>query len=316
VRSFPLAPFLSALDGLLQRGCKTFKFVDRTFNLKPSTTTAILRFFQERWPATDQPPLFLHFEMVPDRLPEPVKELLAWFPPGTVQLEIGIQSFTPEVGVLISRRMDRPQTEANLAWLRDHTGIHVHADLIVGLPGETPESFRTSFDALWRLRPGEIQVGILKLLPGTPLKRHVVPLDLRFNSEPPYDLLASPAFPFVQMQRFKRFARYFELYANGGGFGRGLELALEHSPSDSPFEGLLAFADWLWRTTGQEHGFARARLYALLASYLDHLGIPAATVEATLGADAAEAGVSQLPDRLHAAAERWRRQRFAGTLPA
>ncbi len=307
VRSFPLDPFLAALDDLLRRGCRTFKFVDRTFNLKPSTATAILGFFRERW----RDGLFLHFEMVPDRLPEAVRALLAWFPPGAVQLEIGIQSFTPEVGRLISRQMDRPRTEANLAWLRDHTGIHVHADLIVGLPGETPESFRASFDALWALRPGEIQVGILKLLPGTPLVRHVEPFAMRFNPAPPYDLLASRDWSFAVMQRWKRFARFFELFANAGGFPRGLALTIAHGPSVSPCECLLAFADWLWAGTGQEHGFARARQYGLLAGYLDHLGVPAAEGEDALGADAAEAGVSQLPDRLQAAAERWRRRRTA-----
>lgn len=312
VRVFPLDPFLAAMDDLLTRGCRTFKFVDRTFNLKPSTASAILRFFQERW----RDGLFLHFEMVPDRLPEELKALLAWFPAGAVQLEIGIQSFTPEVGRLISRRMDRPRTEANLAWLRDHAGIHVHADLIVGLPGETPATFAESFDALWRLEPGEIQVGILKLLPGTPLARHVEPFAMRFNAEPPYDLLASREWPFTTMQRWKRFARYHELYANDGGYRRGLGLAIAHAPTDSPCEGLLAFTDWLWTTTGQDHGLAPSRRYDLLARYLDGLGVARDEVDDALAADAVDAGHTSLPDRLHAPAERWRRHRKSGTLSA
>ena len=307
VRTVPLEPFLAAMERLLERGCRTFKFVDRTFNLKPSTATAILTFFQARW----RDDLFLHFEMVPDRLPESVQALLAWFPKDSVQLEIGIQSFTPVVGELISRRMDTAKTETNLRWLREHTGIHVHADLIVGLPGETPASFRTSFDALWRMQPGEIQIGILKLLPGTPLIRHVVPFAMQFNRETPYDLLASRDFPFVQMQRFKRFARYFEIYVNDGGFVRGLELALMHAPSDSPFDGFLAFSDWLWATTGAEHGIARARQYQLLADYLDHLGAPSEVIDTALATDAVTTGCTSIPSRLHAAAERARRLAIA-----
>lgn len=303
VRTVPLEPFLAAMEQLLARGCRTFKFVDRTFNLKPSTATAILTFFQARW----RDDLFLHFEMVPDRLPESVQALLAWFPKDSVQLEIGIQSFTPVVGELISRRMDTAKTETNLRWLREHTGIHVHADLIVGLPGETPASFRTSFDALWRMQPGEIQIGILKLLPGTPLIRHVVPFAMQFNRETPYDLLASRDFPFVQMQRFKRFARYFEIYVNDGGFVRGLELALMYAPSDSPFDGFLAFSDWLWATTGAEHGIARARQYQLLADYIDHLGAPSEVTDTALATDAVTTGCTSIPSRLHAAAERARR---------
>jgi hypothetical protein len=310
VRTVPLDPFLAALDDLLARGCRTFKFVDRTFNLAPRTAIAILTFFQERW----RDGLFLHFEMVPDRLPDEVKALLAWFPAGAVQLEIGIQSFTPAVGELISRRMHRGRTEANLAWLRDHSGIHVHADLIIGLPGETPASFQESFDALWHLTPGEIQVGILKLLPGTPLARHVPTFAMQFSSEPPYELLAAQEFPFPLMQRLKRFARYFDLFANSGGFRHGLELAISHGPSPSPFAGLLAFSDWLWITTGQDHAIAKPRLYDLLAKYLDHLGVPPATTDDALAQDAVATGCTALPDRLHAPAERWRRNRAQGIL--
>ena len=312
VRVFPLEPFLADLQDLLQRGCTTFKFVDRTFNLKPSTAVAIMRFFQQHW----RDGLFLHFEMVPDRLPAEVQELLAWFPPGAVQLEIGIQSFTPEVGALISRRMDRAKTAANLTWLRGHPGIHVHADLIIGLPGETPESFHASYDELAALGPAEIQVGILKLLPGTPLARHVEPFAMRFNPEPPYDLLASRDWPFATMQRYKRFARYHDLFVNDGGFRRGLELGCAHVLSASKSTGLLAFADWLWTTTAQDHGLAPARRYELLANWLEQLGLPVADIDDALGADAAEAGHRQLPNRLHAAAERWRRVQKSGTMTA
>ena len=169
----------------VQYGCRTFKFVDRTFNLKPSVCQKILGFFYQRWPRQEDgsllPPLderqmdggakrndafFLHFEMVPDRMPEAVKEQIQLFPAGSIQFEIGIQSFTPVVGELINRRMNIPALEANFKWLDQTALVHVHADLIVGLPGETPETFLKSYDQLYALRPEEIQVGILKLLPG------------------------------------------------------------------------------------------------------------------------------------------------------
>ena len=161
---------------------------------------------------------FLHFEMVPDRLPQAVKEQLQLFPAGSIQFEIGIQSFTPEVGELISRRMNFPAVEDNFRWLYDTGLVHVHADLIVGLPGETPESFLASYDRLFALRPQEIQVGILKLLSGTPLIRHKETYDMVYNPEPPYDLLQSRDFPYPVMQRFKRFARYHDMFVNSGRF--------------------------------------------------------------------------------------------------
>jgi len=266
VRAFPLEALLAALTTLIARGCRTFKFVDRTFNLSPRTSAAILEFFRMAY----MPGMFLHFEMVPDRLPEALKSLIAAFPPGAIQFEIGIQSFTPRVGELISRRMDRARTVENLTWLTRHSGVHVHADLIIGLPGETMASLAESFDALWWLHPGEIQVGILKLLKGTPLVRHRDAFAMVYNPEPPYDLLASTDFDFPTMQRLKRFARYFELYANSGRFPESLELLIART-GQPPFAALLAFSDWLWEGSHQEHGISLKHLYELLITYLDRL---------------------------------------------
>src|SRR5580658_369408 len=157
VRQFALPLLLEEMRRLLERGVKQFKFVDRTFNLNIAASKAILQFFLERW----QPGLFVHFEMIPDRLPEALREVIAQFPPGALQFEVGIQTFDPSVSANISRRQDNCRLEDNLRFLRRQTGVHVHADLIAGLPGETLESFAAGFDRLLALGPQEIQVGIL-----------------------------------------------------------------------------------------------------------------------------------------------------------
>ncbi len=153
---------------LLDRGVKQFKFVDRTFNLNVNVSKAILEFFLTRY----QPGHFFHFEMIPDRLPESLREIIAKFPPGALQFEVGIQTFNEEVAQLISRRQNYEKLADNFHFLRAETGVHIHADLIVGLPGETLESFAAGFDRLIALGPQEIQVGILKRLRGTPIVRH------------------------------------------------------------------------------------------------------------------------------------------------
>src|SRR5882672_3676518 len=168
VRNVPLEPFLAAMASLLERGVRHFKFVDRTFNLNLKIGRRILSFFLER----HRPGLFLHFEMIPDRLPEGLRELIRQFPAGALQFEVGIQTFNDEVASRISRKQDNSKVEENLKWLRTETGVHVHADLIVGLPGEDLESFARGFDRLVVLGPQEIQVGILKRLRGTPIVRH------------------------------------------------------------------------------------------------------------------------------------------------
>ncbi len=102
-----------------------------------------------------------------------------------------MQTFNPAVQALISRKQDNAKTEENLRWLRQNTHAHLHADLIVGLPGEDLASFAEGFNRLIALNPHEIQVGILKRLRGAPIARHTAAFDLRFNPQPPYNLLCS-----------------------------------------------------------------------------------------------------------------------------
>ncbi|MFA6543730.1 MAG: DUF4080 domain-containing protein [Limisphaerales bacterium] len=269
VRQFPLEPFLAAMDRLLARGAAQFKFVDRTFNLNLMVSRAILQFFLARM----RPGLFVHFEMVPDRLPEPLRELLAQFPAGAVQLEVGVQTFDELAARNISRRQDYAKLAENLTWLRRHTGIHIHADLIVGLPGESLACFAAGFDRLVALGPQEIQVGMLKRLRGTPIVRHDADYAMRYSPQPPYELLCNRDIDFPTMQRLRRFARYWDLVANSGNFRTAAPLlwaepVSRDATSPSPFACFLAFSDWLFARVGRRHGIALAGLAEALFDYL------------------------------------------------
>jgi len=261
---FPLEAFLAQLARLYARGARHFKFVDRTFNLKVDSSRAILDFFLVRLAADPDDPPFAHFELIPDHLPEKLKKAIARFPAGTLQFEIGIQTFNEEVQTLISRRQDNAAAEANLRWLREQSKAHLHVDLIAGLPGEDVESFARGFDRLVALNPHEIQVGILKRLRGAPIDRHVDAFGLRFNPQPPYNILATDRIDFAMMQRLARFARFWDLIANSGRFARTLPLLL----GDAPFASFLAFADALYAATGRTHAIANERLYEHLHAHL------------------------------------------------
>jgi radical SAM superfamily enzyme YgiQ (UPF0313 family) len=254
VRDAPLEPFLAEMQQLLDRGCRQFKFVDRTFNLNLKTSATILRFFLDRY----REGLFVHFEMIPDRLPESLREIIQKFPPSALQFEVGIQTFNEQVAALISRRQDNAKAEENLRWLREHTGVHVHADLIVGLPGEDVGSFAAGFDRLLALRPQEIQVGMLKRLRGAPIRRHDDEWRMVYSPDPPYEILQTKLIDFFTMQRLRRFARYWDLVANSGNF----------APVPWTFERFLDFSDWLYAQTRQTHSIARARLAELLGEFL------------------------------------------------
>jgi len=248
--------FLEEMQVLYDRGARHFKFVDRTFNLKIDTSIKILTFFLDR--LDDK--LFLHFELIPDHLPDRLKAIIQQFPQGSLQFEIGIQSFNPDVQKYISRKQDTAKTLKNIHWLRNETNAHLHTDLIIGLPGEDMESFAHGFDTLAGLKPHEIQVGILKRLRGTPIIRHTNSFKLIFNPSPPYNILCSGSIDFNTMQQLTRFARYWDMIANSGRFSNSLPLLL----GERPFHHFFRLSNWLYQHTKQTHQLALPRLFELL----------------------------------------------------
>jgi radical SAM superfamily enzyme YgiQ (UPF0313 family) len=261
VRNVPLDAFLEAMQSLLERGVRHFKFVDRTFNLNLKIGQRILGFFLERY----QPELFLHFEMIPDRLPEGLRELIRQFPAGALQFEVGIQTFNDEVAERISRRQDNRKVEENLRFLRSGTGVHVHADLIVGLPGEDLASFAAGFDRLVALSPQEIQVGILKRLRGTPIVRHDREWGMVYSPHAPYEVLQTKTMNFETIQKMRRFARYWDLVANSGNFVRTTPLIWREG---SPFAEFMRWSQWLFEKCGRTHAIALNSLAEMLREYL------------------------------------------------
>jgi hypothetical protein len=216
--------------------------------------------------------------MIPDRLPETLRQVIASFPPGSLQFEVGIQTFNEEVGARIKRRQDAARLEDNLRFLRSQTGVHIHADLIAGLPGETLESFAVGFDRLIALGPQEIQVGTLKRLRGTPIVRHDEEWQMCYNPEPPYEILQNNMLDFTTMQKLRRFSKYWDHIANSGNFIETTPLLWAECPSPKPdsatpssassFWQFLACSEWLFARTGRTDSIALARLMQLLFEYL------------------------------------------------
>ena len=290
VRQFPLDRLLGELDRLLERGVRQFKFVDRTFNLNVNVSKAILEFFLARY----QPGHFFHFEMIPDRLPAALRDVIAKFPPGSLQFEVGVQTFNEEVGALIKRRQDYIRLEDNFRFLRNQTGVHIHADLIVGLPGETVESFAAGFDRLIALGPQEIQVGILKRLRGTPIVRHDFEWAMVYSVHPPYEILQNKLIDFAAMQELRRFARYWDLVGNSGNFIAATPLLW--SDAASPFQRFMQFSRWLHEQIGRTDSIALARLMELLFAFLTtELELPAQIVAETLWRDYQKPGRRDKP---------------------
>jgi hypothetical protein len=147
----------------------------------------------------------------------------------------------------------------------------------VGLPGETMESFAAGFDRLYRFRPGEVQVGILKRLPGAPISVH--DHRMRYNPDPPYDVLETDSLSAAEVERLKRFAKYWELVVNRGRFPERVSRLLAGAPDEasvetagpgrttSPFHRFLKFSDFAWRRFGRTWGLAPEELAAALDDF-------------------------------------------------
>jgi radical SAM superfamily enzyme YgiQ (UPF0313 family) len=278
---FPLEAFLAELESLYTRGARLFKFVDRTFNLNVKTSLRIMQFFLDKLQARPSDPVYAHFELVPDHLPEALKETIAKFPPGALQFEIGIQSFNPEVQALVSRRQDNAKAADNIRWLCEQSQTHLHVDLIAGLPGEDVASFARGFDHLVSLGAHEIQFGILKRLRGTPIIRHTEPFAMVYDPYPPYTVLATSLVDFATMQRLVRFARYWDLVANSGRFAN----TTRHLLGDAPFANFMAFSDWIYTRTDATHRIALDRLAKLVGEWLRQRGMAPEEVAALLASD-------------------------------
>ena len=257
---FDLDLFLQHMQALYDRGARHFKFVDRTFNLKIETSARIMEFFL----AKHNPDLFLHFELIPDHLPDKLKTIIAEFPPHSLQFEVGIQTLNNDTQQLISRKQNNTRARDNLLWLNQNSHAHIHADLIIGLPGEDMASFGRGLNQLYAMKPAEIQVGLLKRLRGTPIIRHTQNFDMRYNPQPPYTILSNNQIDFATMQRLTRFARYWDMIINSGRFKHSQALLL----GDDVFENFMQLCDWLHAATGQTHEFALERLFNLVHQFL------------------------------------------------
>jgi radical SAM superfamily enzyme YgiQ (UPF0313 family) len=280
VRYFPKERFLDAMQLLLDRGAHIFKFVDRSVNIDIAFALEILAFFRERY----TPGMMLHFEVIPDRLPDELMDAVKECRSGMLQFEIGIQTFNEEVAHRIRRPLNIDQIEANMRRLRAETGVHIHADLIAGLPGEDIESFEAGFNRLLALNPQEIQLGILKRLRGAPIDRHTCEWNMVYSPHAPYEILQTNLIPFEQMQRIQRFARYWNLTVNNGQFIQTAPLIWQEVAS--PFGAFMQWSDWLYAQTNTTGNLHMVRLAKLLMQYLaEEKGIQGKTIAEALWND-------------------------------
>lgn len=230
VRKRPLELVLRDLDRFIAAGVPLVKFVDRTYNLDEKYFLPMMQHLAQ----ADTNATF-HFEIKADILSEQVMDFLATVPKGRFQLEIGIQSTHQPTLKAINRQDNWEKLAANVKRLLSFGNMHIHVDLIAGLPYEDLPTFAKSFDDVYGLGADMLQLGFLKVLPGTQMRRETEQHDLRYMDEPPYEILATKYMPYEDMLYLKHLDNILDQTANSGGFKYTLRALLRAS-------GMTAFA--------------------------------------------------------------------------
>jgi len=194
-----------------------------------------------------------------------LREKIKQFPHGALQLEIGIQTLNPEIANNISRKLALDKIKENIRFLENETDAHIHLDLIIGLPGESLESFGKNLDELVSLSSCEIQLGILKKLSGTFINRHDIKHGMVYSDIPPYDILKNNQLSFKDIQIMKRFARFWDLTYNSGNFKKSVKLIWQEK---SVYESFYNFSIWIYQQTDSTWKISLQRLGELLFNYL------------------------------------------------
>ena len=224
VSFFPLDTAKEQVYKLSKSGSQTIKFVDRTFNCDAARAFELIEYII----GLDTKCCF-HFEVAADLFDERTLSLIARAPPGRIQLEAGLQSFFAPALQATSRHMDLDKAERNIAAILSGRNVHLHVDLIAGLPYETLCDFQNSFDRAYSLGVHTLQLGFLKLLHGSELRRRAEALGICYGARPPYEIMRSPWLSPEDIAILKQAENALQHTYNKSRFLSTLEYVLEAS---------------------------------------------------------------------------------------
>jgi hypothetical protein len=257
VRHLQPSQVLDEIKFILQYSPKVIRLVDRTFNDLPDRALEIWQFLARQPGDT-----LFHFEMAPDRFTEEMFQFLEQVSPGRFQFEIGVQSTNPETLKAINRACDQEKLGYNIPKLASLDTIHLHLDLILGLPYENKESFASSFGSVFALGPHYIQMGLPKILPDTPISKSIDEYGLVVCENPPYEILANKWLDKCELEKLFWFGECVEAFYNKRYF-RSLWKYLRKTDED-----IFAFFESLSALCLEKGFFDLAPTQELLSSLL------------------------------------------------
>ncbi len=226
-RYFDLKGVYENILALANSGAQTVKLIDRTFNANPRHANAILRFLLSHYGREIPAGVCFHFEIAGDILTEETMELLAQMPAGAVQLEIGMQSFCEKTLEAVRRKTNTEKLKANIRRLVAMGNMHIHIDLIAGLPYEDVPTFAESFNTAYALGADMLQMGFLKLLHGAAMREEPQNFPCEFRSEPPYEVISTPWLTAEELEMLHGVEDVLERMVNSGRFQRTADYIME-----------------------------------------------------------------------------------------
>lgn len=249
------------LDFFLERKVPQVKFVDRTFNCSKNHTMEIWNHIISH----DNGVTNFHFEISADLLDDEELELMSHMRPGLIQLEIGVQSTNPDTIKEIKRKTDLPRLKAVVDRIHSFGTIHQHLDLIAGLPWEGYDSFRTSFNEVYAMKPDQLQLGFLKVLKGSHMAEMAQEYGLRFQTEPPYEVLGTKWLDYESVLRLKGVEEMVEVYENSGQFTVTMKALAQEF--ETPFDLFLDLAEYYDSSGFLEISHSRMARYEILEQF-------------------------------------------------
>ncbi|MFV0330042.1 MAG: DUF4080 domain-containing protein [Dysgonomonas sp.] len=265
VRYFPQQYIFDNLLYFTQSNAKQIKFLDRTFNLNRAHTKSVFDFLIDNY----RPGLSCQFEIYADLLTDDsINYLNERLPKNYFRFEIGIQSTYEPTNIAVNRKQDFELLSGNIQKLMDGGKIDLHLDLIAGLPYETLDRFRKSFNDVFKLKAKELQLGFLKMLRGTALRRNAGKFGYRYNQQAPYEIESNNDISSGELEQIHDAEHALEKYWNSGKFKRTMNILVETYYKDKYFE----LFDEIWQYYNQQnyphHGYRLEDIFMYLNNFL------------------------------------------------
>lgn len=267
VRFFSMDRVKKDISKLISMNVRQVKFVDRTFNASKKRAKEIFRFIIEE-SANSKTNINFHFEMGGDLFDEEMLDILSTAPSGLIQFEIGVQSTNQDTLKEIDRITDYEILKTNINKLKSIGNIHIHLDLIAGLPYEDYDSFIKSFNDVYSLNPHQLQLGFLKLLKGSKIRRQSEPHNYKFREYPPYEVLCSKYISYNDILTLKAVEELVERYYNSGRFAISLRY-ITRKIFQTPFDFFYSFSKYFNACGYYERPIGSKELYGALYEFIE-----------------------------------------------